>query len=291
MRLTSFTIIILILFSSFSYRNNSIHKIMPFTEEEILKQLDLAFNGIPNNYYPKGNKNDIKYAFFLDLEHGYFVTASSKIHLYADKTRWAIVFEKSGYQNRGGDSEIELDYVGNCINYPIDRYPERNYITNASNIVLISGEEYERIHNREGTDYEQFELISPSVNEINIRGNKIKIEHDLSKYTNFGIIPRADSNPRHLIGFEDIIRYINETNPSIISAKENEIKEHIPADLPKLMTIDKFHFESIYDKRNLPSTQELYRLIAKILVSKDASLWKPSLKPNNHWSNWKSGNL
>jgi len=289
MRLTSF--IILILFSSFNYHNNYSDKIMPFTEDEILKQLDLAFNGIPNDYYPKGNKDDIKYAFFLDLEHGYCVTASSKIHLYADKTRWAIVFEKSGYQNRGGDSEIELDYVGNCINYPIDRYPERNYITNASNIVLISGEEYERIHNREGTYYEQFELISPSVNEINIRGNKIKIEHDLSKYTNFGIIPRTDSNPRHLIGFEDIIRYINETNPSIISATENEIKEHIPANLPKLMTIDKFHFESIYDKKNLPSTQELYRLIAKILVNKDASLWKPSLKPNNHWSNWKSGNL
>jgi hypothetical protein len=291
MRLISFSAFILLLFGSFKCDNNSLHKNMPFTEEEILKQLDLAFQGIPNEYYPEGRPDDIKYNFPLDLEHGYCVTAGSKIHLYADKTRWAIVCEKSGYQNRGGDAEIELDYFGNCVSYAVDKYPERNYISNASNIVLISGEEYDRICNKEGTDYENFELISPLASEVNIRGKKIKIEHDLAKYTCLGIIPREDDNPKHLIGFGDLVRYINETGPSAISATEKEIKEHIPADLPKLMTIDKFHFESVYDKKNLPGTLETYQLIAKVLVARDISLWKPTLKPTNHWSNWTSGNL
>jgi len=83
---------------------------MEFTENEILEKVDLVFKGIPTDDYPQGNKEDIKYNFFLDLEHGYCVTAGNKIHLYADKNRWAIVFEKCGYQNRGDDAEIELQY-------------------------------------------------------------------------------------------------------------------------------------------------------------------------------------
>ena len=79
---------------------------MGFTETEKLEQLDLAFNGVPSKYYPAGRNEDIKYNFFLDLEHGYCETAGNRIHLYADSTRWAIVFEKSGYQNRGTSAEI-----------------------------------------------------------------------------------------------------------------------------------------------------------------------------------------
>lgn len=115
---------------------------MPFTETEILAQLDLAFKGDPNHYFPAGRPQDIKYNFFLDLEHGYCETAGNRIHLYADSTRWAIVLEKSGYQNRGTSGEIELNHVGNCINYPVKEYPDRNYITNASRVMLIEPSEF-----------------------------------------------------------------------------------------------------------------------------------------------------
>jgi len=262
-----------------------------YKEHDILKQLDLAFKGIPNEYYPQGNKGDIKYNFILDLEHGYFATAGSSIHLYADQDRWAIVLEKNGYQNRGSDAEIELNYYGNCINYPVHKYTERNYITNTQNIVLISGEEYERISNREGSDYEQFELISAVANEVVIRGKNIRIEQDLSKYIHFGITPREHDNPENLIGFADLVRYINETHTSMVSARELDIRAYIPVDIPKLVKIEQFHFESVYDKNNLPSTQETYQLIAQILVTENVEIWKPTLKPNNHWSNWTSGHL
>ncbi|QEM06328.1 hypothetical protein DIU31_023430 [Mucilaginibacter rubeus] len=158
----------------YNVANNTSFK-TSFTEKEILTQLDLAFKGIPSEYYPAGKKDDIKYNFFFDLEHGYFATAGNRIHLYADASRWAIVFEKTGYANRGGDAEIELDYIGNCINYPIDKYPERNYITNASRIILITGEEYERIQNKSGSEMEQFELVDPNANYVIVRGHKVKI--------------------------------------------------------------------------------------------------------------------
>ena len=262
-----------------------------FTESEILHQLDLAFDGAPSDYYPQGRLQDVKYNFFLDLEHGYCETAGNRIHLYGDPTRWTIIFEKSGYQNRGTSAEIELNYVGNCIDYPIDKYPERNYITNSSRVILIDPTEFERIENKEGGEMETFELIGPNTKQIKVRDKFIPFDNDYKNYEKVGVKVKDYNNPKKLIGFGELIRYLNETNRALISATEQDIRKHIPKDLPKLMTLDKFHFVSAYDKSKLPSTQETYKLIAKVLVARDTTNWKPTEKPNNHWTNWESGNL
>ena len=285
------TFLYIISCSSTEDKNHKEKKSMNFTESEILEQLDLAFNGTPSKFYPSGKSQDIKYNFFLDLEHGYCVTAGNKIHLFADSTRWIIVFEKSGYQNRGSSAEIELHYIGNCINYPINTYPERDYITNTSRIILIDPTEFERIENKEGEEMETFELIGKDIKEIKVRDNKILFDNDYKNYEKVGIKIRDYDNPKKLIAFEDLVRFLNETNPTLVSSTEQDIRQHIPKDIPKIMTIDKFHFVSAYDKKNPPSQQETYKLIAKILLSRDTSNWKPTLKPNNHWTNWESGNL
>jgi hypothetical protein len=266
-------------------------KKMTFTEKDILDKLDLAFNGIPADDYPPGNSEDIKYNFFLDLEHGYCETAGNKIHLYSDSTRWAIVFEKSGYQNRGISAEIELDYIGNCIDYPIEKYPERNYITNASRVFLIDPTEFERIENKEGGEMETFELIGQNTKEIKVRDRFVAFDNNYKNYEKVGIKIRDYDNPKKLIAFEDFVRFLNETNPTLINATEQDIRQHIPQDIPKLMTIDQFHFVSVYDKSIPPSEQETYKLIAKVLLTKDKANWKPTQKPNNNWVNWESGNL
>lgn len=267
------------------------YKSKMFTESEILHQLDLAFNGKVSEYYPAARPQDIRYNFFLDLEDGYCEVAGSRIHLYGDSTRWAIVFEKNGYQTRGTCAEIGLDYVGNCIDYPVNKYPERNYIANNSSIILIDVTELARIENKEGGKMETFELIAQNTKQIKIRDKYISFDNDYRNYEKVGVKVRDYDNPKKLIGFGDLVRYLNETNPSLISATEQDIREHIPKDLPKLMTIDQFHFVSFYDKSKPPSTQETYRLIAKVLLTRDTAYWKPTEKPNNHWKNWESGNL
>ncbi len=262
-----------------------------YTEDEVLEQFDLAISRKLSKYYPTVREQDIRYNFFPDLEHGYRETAGNRIHLYADSTRWAVVFEINGYQNRSISAEIELLYFGNCIDYPIDKYSERNYIANSSRVSLIDPSEYERIENKEGEEMETFELIGKNITEIKIRGEYIPFENDYKKYEALGIKIRDYENPKKLISFGDIVRYISDTNPKLISATEDEIKLHIPKNLPKLMTINEYHFISAYDESIQPSKQETYKLIAKIILTKDTSNWKPSEKPNNHWTNWESGNL
>lgn len=184
-----------------------------------------------------------------------------------------------------------MTYIGNCIDYPVDKYPERNYITNSSRVILIEPTEFERIENKEGAEMEMFELISRDVKEIKIRNKYVPFDNDYKNYEKVGIQIRDYDNPKKLIGFGDLIRYLHETNPKLISATEDEIRKHISKDIPKLMTIDEFHFISAYEKTNLPSQQETYKLLAKVLVTRDTTKWNPTQKPNNNWKNWESGNL
>jgi hypothetical protein len=236
-RLPIITLLFLLSCSGRAKDNFNERKQMTFTETEILEQLDLAFNGTPSKYYPVGRPEDIKYNFFLDLEHGYCETAGSRIHLYADSTRRIIVFEKSGYQNRGTSAEIELNYIGNCIDYPVDKYPERNFITNSSRIILIGSIEFERIENKKGAEMETFELIEQNIKEIKIRDKFVPFDSDFKNYEKVGIGIRTEENPKKLIGFGNLLRYLQETNPRLISATEEDIRKHIPKDIPKLMTI------------------------------------------------------
>lgn len=260
-----------------------------FTENEILEQLDLSFKDIPDKYYPAGKHGDIKYNFFLDLEHGYFNTAGNRIHLFADDKRWAVVFEKSGYQNRATAASIELDYIGNCINYSVEKFEETTYISNTANITLIDSDEFTRIEDKESK--ESFEIIARDIKEIKVRDKIVPFNNNYLDYEKLGIKVKEYDNPNKLIGFPDFIRYLHETDPELISATDSDIRQHIPKDIPKLTTIDKFHYSSHYDDKVLPSGQELYKLIAKIIVTRDTANWKPTQKPNNSWKNWESGNL
>jgi len=138
---------------------------------------------------------------------------------------------------------------------------------------------------------EDFELISSDATEITLKDRKVPIERDIEKYISLGIHPRPYDNPRKLVDYAGIIRYYSDTNPLLVSASEDEIRSCIPHDIPHLLTLDKFHFSSFYEQDKLPGSQETYKLIAKVLVTQDASQWLPTLAPNNHWSNWESGSL
>ncbi|MFX1236271.1 MAG: DUF7003 family protein, partial [Promethearchaeota archaeon] len=123
---------------------------MSYTENDILKELDEAITG------------DNIYNTFLDLEHPYFYTAGNQINLFVDETRWAIVFEKTGYDNRALSIVIELYYFGNCLSNLERCGSDKQYVSNMQFIELAPSEELEKI------DFD-FELVSPKVKNITVR--------------------------------------------------------------------------------------------------------------------------
>lgn len=240
-----------------------------FTEKEILKDLDDC-----------GPQN-----FFIDLDHPYIYTIGSRINLYANDTNWAIVFEKYEYRNRDYVVEIQLNYFGNCVmncNDPITGEP-----SNTKEVCLISKAAFENVESSLG------EVNKESAQYIQVRGLKVAVENDIKEYWSKGVI----SEGQDLIESKDFARLLFEEKPDLFYATDVELGQCLPVALPKILTIDHFHYKhydfySMPHRGDKPSTYETFQLIAKILVSKDTSLWRPKLQPNNDWRNYpNSGNL
>ena len=236
------------------------------------------------------------YHFFIDFEHPYFHTAGSRLTLYADKKQWAIVFEKSGYSNRGYRGEIELTYFGNCLtNLQSEGNPE-GYTSNMKGVVLIDNDEVQRIED------DMNELVSRKIKQVKVRDTMLDIEQDKSIYVKKDIIDSVYDNAENLIDLPSLIRYLDEQNPDLFRATEKELTMCLPDNLPKLMQIDKWHHKAYAKFRHMtsptsfeykvtgekPGDYETYKMIADILVSRDTTKWRPTLKANNNWRNWKN---
>jgi hypothetical protein len=234
------------------------------------------------------------YHFTIDFEHPYFHTAGSRLTLYADDKRWAIVFEKSGYSNSGYRGEIELTYFGNCLKDLQSQGSPEGFTSNMDGVVVIDEEELQKMEN--DTD----DLAARPTAQLKVRDTLLTIERNRSVYERMGFVDTANENAQNLIDFPSLIRYLDEKHPSLFRATDKELRKHLPDDLPRLMVIDQWHHEPYENYKHMtspadytyqtfgtkPGDNETYKMLADILVSRDTTKWKPTLKPNNNWRNW-----
>jgi hypothetical protein len=227
------------------------------------------------------------YCFFMDLEHGYFYTANSRLTLYADNARWGIAFEKNGYANRGGRIELELNFFGNCL-MNLDRGgADDQFACNAKYHQLVDGAELE-------AKSADFELLALEAGSLTVRDRVVSVPTTLEGYERWvpGI---TQDQERARPTFEDLGRFLAFEYADICCANDKEKRQCLPADLPELMTIDAWHHRSYSYFENgdtkaimgdVPSSYETWPLIADVLVNRDPRHFRPTLPPNNHWSNW-----
>lgn len=69
-----------------SFQTNHKTAINEELEKEILAELDASFLGVADKFYPKKTDSNVLYNFFIDLEHGYFLTAGNKLFKINNKT-------------------------------------------------------------------------------------------------------------------------------------------------------------------------------------------------------------
>lgn len=220
---------------------------------------------------------------FIDLAHPHVYTANSRLTLYANETQWAIVSEVSGFNQRAYRFYLTLTFLGNCLER-LKRVSHQNRHTyNIDVITLI----------------EQFALLgavehfakSAAPVDIDVRDRSVQVPAQVSTF-----VPKvhAGSWPK---GAEpqDLGRYIAYEYADLCRATDAEKRAHLPANLPELMTIDQWHHrkwsyvhgaERPEPTGTAPSSYETYRLVAEVLATRDPSRYRPTLPPNNHWSNW-----
>ena len=213
---------------------------------------------------------------------------ASRITLFADSTRWAIVFETTDLGEYG---ELVLYTFGNCLVNQSKEGLHGQFLSNVSFFRIVSSDSYNQIVDANDTS---LGLIRKDVKSVMVRNQQLPVEQNIEKYNAKGIFIRDYSNPQNLIDYPSLVRYLEEANKDLFRATDIELRQLLPKDLPKLFVIDEWHHIDYHDPQDgvnmpygdKPSTQESYQLMADILVSKDTGKWKPTLPPKNHWKYW-----
>src|SRR5258708_2740171 len=257
-----------------------------YTKDDILDYLDNCVN---------------HGAFFMDLGHGYFYLANSRLSLFANDIYWAIVFEKSGYVPRCWQIQLELNYFGNSL-YNLSVGGLYNHLTyNAKHFPLVPWKSLKEIK-----DADEYVDVSPTATRVRVRSRYVPLPKTKKGYERWvpGICTRKYPEPE-TVAFEDVARYIAFRYAALCRATDRELRTCLPHDprqpLPFIMHIDQWHHREYSNYPGTgddgpfgerPSSYETFPMIADVLLTGDKKRWRPRLKPTNHWSNWpQSGSL
>jgi hypothetical protein len=205
----------------------------------------------------------------MHLQHGYFYTANSRLTLYADENRWAIVFEKNGYANRVSCIELELNFFGNCLQN-LDRGGANDrYVCNAKSITLVDEDALSEI----ASDFEQ---VSPSATSVRLRGEPVRIPSTKEEFAKWIPDIHDDKGLGERPTFDDLGRFLAFEYADRCRATHAEKRLCLPADLPEVMVVDEWHHRFYYHYKNgpdnelmgdAPSTYETFPLLADVLAT------------------------
>ena len=188
-----------------------------------------------------------------------------RLTAYRDAHRWAVAIEQAGFFNRIPEFQSVIYGFGNCLSADPGFGPS---------IPLVDGPD--------GWTDESGMTVRPGLKSIRVRGKLLKLTA-----AELGPSASPTGAPDEL-GVQDLFRNLLPRARDLYRATEAELRAVVPADLPQILRLDEWeHSDAVRDV--LPSHTEFFPLLAKVLVTGDAALYKPTRPPNTHWSNWPGG--
>ena len=209
------------------------------------------------------------------LDNGYIYPVHSKLSAYCDKKRWVLIIEVFGFNYRGGGHNgISncLHIFGNCIETKPGT-DNNNFLNLTANSPGVSTFEEEYL-----------ESLNPETKTMILRDKEIPINHNREFYLKQGI--ELEENDKILV-WEFLRGLTPEYHPEF-EATEREIRERIPKNLPMIMELKQWNHPDCADSE-IPSKNETFKQIAKVLETGQNKFYRPTKQPNNHWKNWPDG--
>lgn len=229
-----------------------------FTEQEILHQLDDCSQDFA----------------FPMLDNGYVYLADVRLHAFADAENWAIVIEHLGYDVRSGDHDGIVDcvhYFGNCLRRKPGIATEDFLMWTADGPDDMTFQEEINWHLKSATGsiYIRDELVEFDCTPETLKEQGIKM---------------AEERP----GGADLLRSLLPECRDILFATDEELRVQLAKKPPLLLKLDEWYHPDLAGDE-LPSANETFQMIAKVLCTGDAKQYKPTQAPNTHWTNWPGG--
>jgi len=238
--------------------------IASYTREGILRQLDSSpFPGMENLYIYPGDV---------------------RLSAYRDEAHWVLLMEMLGVTDHGwcahGGIHNWITRWGNNIKgRPGD-----------ANLICMTYD------GPEGPTFERefgWEFLRKEAKTLKIRDTIVTIDTDPDTLVTKGI--PLENPPK--VTAPDLLRSLLPDHRNLLLATEDELRRQLPYDLPLVLRLDEWHHPEYYyspEERNqphfeanrLPSANETFQMIADVLALDNPALYRPTVKPNTHWTNW-----
>lgn len=199
-----------------------------------------------------------------------FRYVDSRMSVYASREHWAIVIQVIIVnQNAPGIEAIANEF----------------YVWDNKNNIGLKEAEYLQIASN-GDEGEVFSLfdLNNNIKTIRIRDSIVPIPQSMEVYKrkNIEILGNGQILQYHLM------RALTPEYRETFFLRDDEILHKLDLNIPKLLQLEEWRHPIVYEDTTLeyPSDCEVFKLIDKVIESLDPSLYKPTEKPNTHWSNW-----
>lgn len=204
------------------------------------------------------HSNDSYYCNFLPLNHPYTCLIDTRLNLFRSDEDWAIAAEILGYNPRGGRIELNIYYHGNCL-VNLERYNSRD--VNNYAVYPIDEESFQ--------EAAPDELLSPTAQNLLVRGIQLDLSHDKSEYERAGI-ELVEFEPDR-ITIDEVGRLLITRNEAIFRATDVELYKSIPQHLKKILALDEWHHkdftvgpQKVMSAEDIVSTYDLNQQIGSL---------------------------
>lgn len=232
----------------------------PCSAAEILEQLDRCATAYT----------------FPTLDNAYVYPADTRLTLFRDAERWAMVIEVLGFNSHmGGTGGIDdaLYCFGNCLRRPPGISPE-------DTLRPVEDGDSGPLFEEDGM------TVRRGATDLRIRGRLVAVPRDPEHYASRGI---ALESPPGLQGFE-LLRGLLPEHCDLLLATGEEIRARLPGDLPRLLRLDEWNHPDV-SEGEMPGESPTFQALARVLETGDPKLYRPRRKPNTHWKNWPEGGI
>jgi hypothetical protein len=225
---------------------------------------------------------------FPMLDNGYVYLAASRLSLHRTETDWGMVIEVFGYSPRAGLPDTHIHTFASTL-YNRDspeQYKSRsayeNYLANHPHnesrfVFPMSSEDWK--------DTESCDYVAEGSTTVHVRGRALKLP-PLEEYGRLGI--ELETPPQ--VHVFELCRYLADIEREKLLADAEERRISLPPDLRQILQLEEWHHPNLVES-DLPSQSETFQQLARVLVTGDLSIYKPSHSSNTHWKNWPEGGL
>ena len=221
---------------------------------------------------------------FPMLDNGYIYLAATRLSLFRSEQDWAMVIEVFGFSPREG---IPSTYILTFASRLHQRNARDNYVSaeayenylkhNPCNESRLAGP----IDDGDWIDPENGEAVA-AWGQVRLRNQNLPLP-SVQDYLDVGIILREERP-----AIFELCRYLAAKWRNDVLATPTEQRISILPEMTKLLQLEEWHHPNVVSDE-LPSQNETFQQLARVLVTGNASLYRPSLPPNTHWLHWSEG--